>query len=73
MMPGLDAAEYQGVAPALMATQGAVETPYIGSRNLASGIGGLLGQYTKTTQKPGIAGLLAQAAGNAASFYGGGG
>lgn len=72
-MPGLTEAEYQGIPYALNATGAAAEIPYTGTRNLASGIGGLLGQYTKTKQKQGLGGLLLQSAGNIASAYAGGG
>lgn len=73
MQPGLDAAQYNGIQPMLALSEGAANAPYTGVNNLASGVGGLLGQYTKVKNKGSIAGLLAQMAGNAASAYAGGG
>lgn len=71
-MPGLTEARYQGVPYALQASGAAADLPFTGTRNLASGVGGLLGQYTKTKQKQALGPMLLQAAGNAASAYAGG-
>jgi len=72
MQPGLDAAQYNGVAPTLAMAEGAAQAPYTGVRNLASGVGGLLGQYTSTTQKNGLGGLLAQLSAAGLQAWGGG-
>lgn len=54
MMPGLDVARYQGIAPYLALSAGAAEIPMSGARNYASGVGGLLGQYgSQTTTQSG--------------------
>jgi len=49
--PALASAEYAGVAPYLAAAAAAAELPFTASNNLASGIGGLLGQYQTQTKK----------------------
>ena len=72
MAPGVNAAGYDGSDAYLRAAGVGAELPYLASSKYAQGIGGLLGGYTKTKQKGSIAGLLAQAAGNAASAYAGG-
>lgn len=70
--PGLIAAENALLDPALAAYE-AQQAPLRAAVGAGSGVGGLLGQYTKTTQKGSLAGLLAQMAGNAAQAYAGGG
>lgn len=62
----------------LLAAIGAgAQIPYTGSSNLADSLGALFQGGTETSksvgQKPGIFDYLAQAAGNAAAAYGGGG
>ena len=73
MAPALNAADYDGIGTYLQAAGVGAELPYLASQKYAQGVGGLLGGYTKTTSKPSIAQLLAQAAGNAASSFAGGG
>ncbi len=73
MAPGVNAAGYDGSDAYLRAAGVGAELPYLASNKYAQGIGGLLSQYTKTKNKGSIAGLLAQAAGNAASAFAGGG
>jgi len=74
LSPSLFAGQFAGVDPALAASSVGATIPYAGTDRLVSGIGGLLGQYTKTKQKQGIGGLLAKAGIQAAqSFAGGGG
>jgi hypothetical protein len=51
MAPSLNAGQYAGISPFLGTAQAGAELPFVGSNNLASGIGGLLGQYTNTTGK----------------------
>lgn len=73
LSPSLIAAQYAPMeAYGNLATQ-AAELPYIGAKTLAAGIGGLLGNYTTTTQKQSPFQMLMQAAGNAAQAYAGGG
>lgn len=71
-VPGLIAAENGILDPAFQAYE-AQQTPLRAATGYAGGMGGLLGQYTATTQKGSLAGLLAQMAGNAAQAYAGGG
>jgi hypothetical protein len=54
-------------------TDQAAQLPLLNSRTLASGLGGLLGNYNKTTSSPSIGQMLIQGASNAASAYAGGG
>ena len=51
----------------------AAQLPLLNSRTLASGLGGLLGNYNTTTQRPGLGQLLLQGAANAAQSFAGGG
>ncbi|GAO78648.1 hypothetical protein [Sphingopyxis sp. C-1] len=71
-VPGLIAAENGILDPAFAAYE-AMQAPVRAAVGAGQGVGGLLGQYTKTTQKGSLAGLLAQMAGNAAQAYAGGG
>lgn len=71
-VPGLVAAENGLLDPAFAAFE-AQQAPLRAAVGAGSGVGGLLGSYTKTTQKGSLAGLLAQIAGNAAQAYAGGG
>lgn len=71
-IPGLVAAE-NGVLDPAFAAYDAMQAPVRAAVGAGQGVGGLLGQYTKTTQKGSLAGLLAQMAGNAAQAYAGGG
>lgn len=71
MAPGLSAADYDGVDAYLRAAGVGAELPYLASNKYAQGIGGLLGQYTKTTQKQAIGPALISAAGSAASAFAG--
>lgn len=57
---------------AQLAGQGAA-MPYLGATTLASGMGGLLGNQTTTTQKPGIGQMILSGLNNAARAYAGGG
>ena len=69
MAPGLNAADYDGVDAYLRAAGVGAELPYLASNKYAQGIGGLLGNYTKTTQKQAIGPALISAAGSAASAF----
>ena len=71
-IPGLVAAE-NGILDPAFAAYDAMQAPVRAAVGAGQGVGGLLGQYTKTTQKGSLAGLLAQMAGNAAQAYAGGG
>lgn len=71
-VPGLIAAE-NGILDPAFAAYDAMQAPVRAAVGAGQGVGGLLGQYTKTTQKGSLAGLLAQMAGNAAQAYAGGG
>lgn len=71
MAPGLSAADYDGVDAYLRAAGVGAELPYLASNKYAQGIGGLLGQYTKTKTTQAIGPALIQAAGSVASAYGG--
>lgn len=71
-VPGLIAAE-NGILDPAFAAYDAMQAPVRAAAGYGSSIGGLLGQYTSTTQKGSLAGLLAQMAGNAAQAYAGGG
>ncbi len=54
-------------------TDQAAQLPLLNSRTLASGLGGLLGNYNKTTSSPSLGQMFLQGASNAASAYAGGG
>lgn len=71
-VPGLIAAE-NGLLDPAFAAYDAMQAPVRAAVGAGQGVGGLLGSYTKTTQKGSLAGLLAQMAGNAAQAYAGGG
>lgn len=71
MAPGLNAADYDGIGAYLQAAGVGAELPYLASQKYAQGVGGLLGQYTKTTQKQALGPALINAAGSAASAYAG--
>lgn len=71
-VPGLIAAE-NGILDPAFAAYDAMQAPVRAAAGYGSSIGGLLGQYTQTSQKGSLAGLLAQMAGNAAQAYAGGG
>jgi hypothetical protein len=71
MTPGFDAAQNANLNTALGASSLAANMPYIGANNLASGIGGLLGGYTQTTQRQPIGPALLQAGGNIAAAFAG--
>ena len=71
-VPGLIAAE-NGILDPAFAAYDAMQAPVRAAVGAGQGVGGLLGQYTKSTQKGSLAGLLAQIAGNAAQAYAGGG
>lgn len=71
-IPGLIAAENGILDPAFQAYD-AMQAPVRAAVGAGQGVGGLLGQYTKTSQKGSLAGLLAQMAGNAAQAYSMGG
>ncbi|ODU22781.1 MAG: hypothetical protein ABS87_01025 [Sphingomonas sp. SCN 67-18] len=68
-VPGLESAEYAGIAPLLAAAQAGAEIPFTGSNNLASAIAALMGNSTSTTSKQGLGAALMQAAGAAAGAY----
>ena len=69
---GISAGQYQPLT-AIQSILQSQQAPIQAAAGQASSIGGLLGQYTNTTQKQGtnIGMLLAQLAGNAASAYAG--
>lgn len=69
----INAAQYDGVTPYLQTAQAAAQTPYYGAQTLASGTGGLLGQYNTQTQRGGLLGTLAGLAGQGLSAWAGGG
>jgi hypothetical protein len=71
MVPGLAQAQYGGIPYAMQAAQSAAELPYAGVNNNSRNIGGLLGQYTNTTQTNPWGPMLLQAAGNAANAFAG--
>lgn len=54
-------------------TDQAAQLPLLNARTQASGLGGLLGNYTTTTQKQGIGGLLGGIAGAGLAGWAGGG
>lgn len=68
----LGQAESAMLDPAIRAYQ-AQAAPVMAAQDYGSTIGGLLGQYTKTSQKGSIGGLLAGAAGSALSGWASGG
>ena len=72
--PATAAAGYLPLTAAISAAQ-AQQAPVQAAAGYGSSIGGLLGQYTNTTQKQGmnIGQLIAQLAANAAQAYAGGG
>lgn len=65
-------AEAAMLAPAFQAYQAQV-APLLAANDHAGTIGGLLGQYQKTTQKGSVGGLLAGIAGSGLSAWAGGG
>lgn len=69
-VPGLIAAENGILDPAFQAYD-AQQAPLRAAIGAGSGVGGLLGQYTKTKQKGSLGAALLQAAGNAAAAYAG--
>lgn len=71
MAPGLNAADYDGIGAYLQAAGVGAELPYLASNKYAQGVGGLLGQYTNTTQKQALGPMLINAAGSVASAYAG--
>lgn len=73
-VPGIIAAENGILDPAFQAYD-ATQAPIRAAIGAGSGVGGLLGQYqtVKQKQSTGLAGILAQMAGNAAQAYAGGG
>jgi len=73
LSPSLNEAQYSGVNTILNSANSAAQLPYAASGNYASSMGSLLGQYTNTTQKQGMGGLLAGVAGSALSGWAGGG
>ncbi len=72
--PSLSAAQYQALAP-VFDILNAQSAPVQAASGAGAGIGGLLGQYTNTTQKssPSLGAIIAQMAGNAASGWAAGG
>lgn len=73
MAPGLYAGQFAGVSPLLGLAGAAAETPYVGSRLLAQGMGGLLGGYNTQTQSPGLGSSLMGLAGAGLSSWATGG
>jgi len=71
MAPGLNAADYDGIQAYLQAAGVGAELPYLASQKYAQGIGGLLGQYNKTTSTTPLGPALIGAAGSIASAYAG--
>lgn len=71
--PGLSAAQYLPIT-AIQDILQAQQAPVQSAVGAGSGIGGLLGSYTNSTQKssPSLGAILAQIAGNAAQAYAGG-
>jgi hypothetical protein len=69
LVPGLTAADAARVEPFLSATQLGSTLPYLGAQTLASGMGGLLGPYTQTTQKKSLGSTLMDAATAAAYAF----
>lgn len=70
--PGLASADVFRIAP-MLAMLEASQTPIQAAAGYAGGLGGLLGGYTNSTQKKSPWEYIAQAAGNAASAFAGGG
>lgn len=70
--PAYTAAD-QAMLDQVMAAANASLVPLQAAGNYSSGIGGLLGQYTKTTQKQGLGGMLAGLAGAGLSGWASGG
>ena len=70
--PSIAAGDVIQVAP-MLSTLDASLTPLQAAGGYASGIGGLLGQYTKTKQKSGVGGLLGGLAGAGLSGWASGG
>jgi hypothetical protein len=66
-------AQNGGLAAYLAAIEQAATLPTVNASGLASGIGGLLGNYTTTKQTPSLASQLVNAAAAAAQAYAGGG
>lgn len=73
MAPGLFAGQFGGVAPTLALAGAAAETPYVGSRLMAQGMGGLLGGYNTQTQSQGLGSGLMGLAGAGLSGWASGG
>lgn len=73
LAPGLANADYAGLQELLAASQLGAELPYAGVNDYVRNIGGLLGNSTTTTQKHGMGGLLAQAAGAGLAGWASGG
>lgn len=72
MAPGIAAGDAVSVAPALAIGE-AAQNPVRAAAGYASGLGGLLGPYTKTTKKGSLGQAIMQAASQAAAAYAGGG
>lgn len=72
MAPGIAAGDAVSVAPALALAE-AQQAPVRAAAGYASGLGGLLGPYTKTKNKGSLGQAIMQAANNAAAAYAGGG
>lgn len=70
--PGLIAADNARLDPILSAANASL-VPLQAASGYAGGIGGLLGQYTNTTQKGSLGGMLAGLAGTGLSAWAGGG
>lgn len=66
--PGIAAGDVIQVQP-MLATLGATTLPLDAAGDYAAGLGGLLGQYQKTTQKQGLGVTLGNIAGNAAAAF----
>lgn len=68
MAPGLNQAEYAGVAPILAASQTGAQLPFTGINNLTSNISGLIGNSGTQTQGKNGAGNIAEGIGTALSI-----
>lgn len=73
MAPGLNAAEYEGIAPLLAMAQAGIELPMSASNNYAQQIAALMGNYNTTTQKQGVGTTIGNLAGSALAAWAGGG
>lgn len=67
--PGIAQADYLSISP-LLASLEASQAPLNAAGNYAGSIGGLFGNYNKTTQKQGALGTLMQMAGTGLQAYG---